>query len=92
MTQPGRPLGASQPCLAPSSRFDAIAPGEAVGNWVLAAASEELERLGAYSSFYTGTSAPSRLELIRAIGLGSNEMQRRLHLVQRRFNLPAPAA
>ena len=87
--QQGQPLDASQPFLAPSRRFDAVPPGEAFGNWVLAAATEELERLGSYSSFYTGTSARPRLELIHAIGLGSDEMKRRLQLVQMRFNLAA---
>ncbi len=90
--QQTQPLDARQPFLAPSSRFDAIAPGEAVGNWLLAAATEELERLGSYSSFYTGKSAHPRLELIQAIGLGSDEMHRRLHLVRKRFNLAVPAA
>lgn len=90
--QQTQPLDARQPFLAPSSRFDAMAPGEAVGNWLLAAATEELERLGSYSSFYTGESAHPRLELIHAIGLGSDEMRRRLHLVRKRFNLAVPAA
>lgn len=90
--QQTQPLDARQPFLAPSSRFDAVAPGEAVGNWLLAAATEELERLGSYSSFYTGKSAHPRLELIHAIGLGSDEMHRRLHLVRKRFNLAVPAA
>jgi hypothetical protein len=87
-----QPLDAGQPFLAPASRFDAIAPGEAVGNWILAAATEALERLGSFSSFYTGASAQARLELIRAIGLGSDEMKRRLHLVQKRFSLSVAAA
>lgn len=78
-----------EPFLAPAERFDAVPPGEAIGNWVLAAVLEEIERLGSFSSFYTGTSALQRLESIRALGFGGAEMERRLCLLQKRFGLPA---
>lgn len=78
-----------EPFLAPAERFDSIAPGDAIGNWVLAAALEEFERLGSFSSFYTGPSAQQRLEMIGTLGFGSAEMGRRLRLLQRRFGLPA---
>ena len=78
----------NEPFLAPGERFDSVSPGEAVGNWVLAAALEEFERLGSFSSFYTGDSARERLEIIRTLGFGSAEMGRRLRLLQRRFGLP----
>jgi FkbM family methyltransferase len=78
-----------EPFLAPGERFDAISPRGEIGNWLLAALLEEFERLGSYSSFYTGTSALDRLKLIRRLGYGSEEMERRLLLVQRRFRLPA---
>ncbi|MBM4375582.1 MAG: hypothetical protein FJ095_10895 [Deltaproteobacteria bacterium] len=45
----------------------------------------ELERLSAYSSFYTGVAARGRLELIGKLGLADAEMERRLALVQQRF-------
>lgn len=78
----------SEPFLAPCERFDTIPPREALGNWVLSAVLEELERLSAFSSFYTGASARRRLEIIRDLGFGSAEMQRRLSLLQQRFGLP----
>lgn len=78
----------SEPFLAPGERFDSIPPGEAVGNWVLAAVLEELERLGSFSSFYSGASARQRLEIIRTLGFGSAEMERRLRMLQKRFGLP----
>ena len=79
----------SEPFLAPGERFDsAPAPGVAVGKWVLAAVLEEIERLGSFSSFYTGPSAWQRLEIIRKLGFGSAEMERRLRLLQKRFGLP----
>lgn len=82
-------VDASEPFLAPGALFDAISPGQSIGNWVLAAVLEEFERLAAYSSFYTGVSAKHRLEAIRTLGYGSAEMSRRLSLVQKRFGLPS---
>lgn len=77
-----------EPFLAPGARFDSVPPRAAIGDWVLAAALEEFERLVSFSSFYTGSSAQQRLEIIRDIGLGSAEMHRRLQLLQQRFGLP----
>jgi protein O-GlcNAc transferase len=74
----------SEPFLAPNERFDVIAPGEAVGNWLLSAVFEEQERAGSFSSFYTGQATLKRLELILAMGFGSDEMTRRLALVRQR--------
>lgn len=74
-----------EPFLAPGVRFDSIPPGDALGNWVMSAVLEELERKGSFSSFYTGPSARQRLETIRDLGFGSPEMQWRLSLLQRRF-------
>jgi len=79
----------SEPFLAPGERFDSIPPGDAIGNWVVAAVLEESEQLGSFSSFYTGASALQRLEAIRALGFGSAEMERRLNLLQKRFGLNA---
>jgi hypothetical protein len=56
-----------------------------VGKWALAALLEELERLNSFSSFYTGNSARSRLDMIASLGFSSAEMSRRLQLVQLRF-------
>jgi hypothetical protein len=52
---------------------------------LLAAALEEGERLGLFSSFYTGVSARQRLAIIASLGFASEEMGRRSHLLQRRF-------
>jgi protein O-GlcNAc transferase len=72
----------SEPFLAPLERFDFIAPGEALGNWVHGAVLEQLERRERFSSFYAGPSALGRLEAIQALGFGSPEMKRRLELVR----------
>ena len=73
----------NEPFLAPLERFDSIAPGEALGGWILGAVLEQLER---FSSFYAGPSALERLEAIHSLGFGSPEMQRRLDLVRLRIN------
>ena len=78
----------AEPFLAPGQRFDSVPPRGALEDWVLAAVLEEFERASSYSSFYTGVTAQQRLELIRRLGYGSAEMQRRLDLLQRRFGLP----
>jgi protein O-GlcNAc transferase len=75
----------SEPFLAPSPRFDILAPRESIGDWVMAAALEELERLGAYSSFYTRQTTLPRLDAIRGLGFASDEMQRRAALIRQRF-------
>lgn len=82
-------VDASEPFLAPGERFDSVPPGNAIGDWVLAAVLEEFERLGSFSSFYTGASARKRLQIIRSLGFGSAEMERRLRLLEKRFGLPA---
>jgi hypothetical protein len=72
----------NEPFLAPLERFDSIAPGEALGNWVLAAVLEQLEQRERLSSFYAGAGALERLEAIHALGFGSPGMERRLELVR----------
>ena len=84
-------VNASEPFLAPGARFDTISPGgrQALQRWIAAAAFEELERSQYYSSYYAGKAAQRRLEMIRDMGFGSEEMSRRLLLVQRRFGAVA---
>lgn len=77
----------SEPFLPPSARFDNLKPGASVGDWVMAAALEELERLGAFSSFYTREATLPRLDVIRTLGFASAEMERRSALIRQRFAL-----
>jgi hypothetical protein len=85
----GERVALHEPFLAPGQRFDAIAP-RTDGSWILAATLEEFERLGSFSSFYTGAAARARLELITTLGYASEEMHRRLQLIRARF--PQPSA
>jgi FkbM family methyltransferase len=79
-------LELNEPFLPSCERFDHINPGEKFRNWVLAATLEEFERIGSFSSFYTGKSAQGRLEAICELGFGCEEMERRLSLLKRRFD------
>jgi FkbM family methyltransferase len=82
-----RQVDTAEPFLAPGARFDSVSPQnpESVANWIAAAAVEELERNKHYSSYYTEMSSLRRLEIIRDLGFGSDEMKRRLTLIKQRF-------
>jgi protein O-GlcNAc transferase len=75
----------AEPFLAPCARFDTIATAGSPARWLLAAVLEAIEKLSAYSSFYSGAGARGRLEAIERLGYGSAEMARRLQLVNARF-------
>jgi FkbM family methyltransferase len=80
-------IDVSEPFLSPSKRCDSLSPGAAINNWCFTAILEELERIGAFSSFYTGLATQQRLELIVKLGFGGEEMSRRLSLLRSRFDL-----
>ncbi len=88
-------LDFGEPFLAPEARFEIISPSASMSNWMLAASLEAFERLAAFSSFYTQSTGLPRLLAISKLGLGSDEMRRRLELVQKRFETndahPKPA-
>jgi len=83
-----RSVNSSEPFLPPAQRFDSLAPGQAVGNWVVSAILEAIDRNSSFSSFYTGASARQQLEAMRALGFADAETNRRLGLLQRRYKLP----
>ena len=89
MIEAGERIDTSEPFLPPEARFDNIPPNEAIDAWVEAAVLEAAERLRSYSSFYTGESSRKHLLRIKALGFGSAEMDRRLRLLEMRFNRPA---
>jgi len=74
-----------EPFLPAYSRFDDLPPAEHYGNWVVGGTLEALERIEQYSSFYKPSALAERLSLILELGFGSEEMERRLALTQRRF-------
>lgn len=84
ITQQGR-MAPGEPFLTPDAEFETIHPGQALGNWVLAAVLTEVERKGSFSSFYTGQEPRQRLEALVQLGFATPEIQRRLALLKRRF-------
>lgn len=81
----GDPIDAAEPFLPAASRFDAVDPRGAFGNWLLCGAMEEYERLSSFSSFYADASSLHRLDLIASLGFPDAEMERRRGLLQTRF-------
>lgn len=80
----------NEPFLAPAARFDTLAPGNEINDWLLTAVLEAFEQLGSFSSFHSKTTAQGRLETILARGFGSADMQRRLDLLLERLRLFPP--
>ncbi len=79
-----------EPFLVPCERFEALPPAGAIAEWTLAAVLEELERLSAFSSYYTGPTALPRLQHLLDLGFDGPEMRRRRELIERRFGSPQP--
>jgi hypothetical protein len=79
----------NEPFLLPSPRFDSIPPGDSPVNWLGAAGLQEQERLETFSSIYPGEASRERLEMIASLGFASEEMTRRLALLNRRRDTPA---
>ena len=79
-------VNALEPFLVPCERFEQVAPiVNQGGPWVFAATLEAMELWHDYSSFYAGPEDLARLHLIRQLGFVSDEMKRRLDLMQMRF-------
>lgn len=87
-----RQVDANEPFLAVSARFDHISPGGALGNWIMGSVQETYEINACYSSFYAGSSGHERLKWIINLGFASDEIKRRLSLVEQRFSLPSAPA
>ena len=83
----------NEPFLAPSSRYEKIAAGDSPHEWLKCAVLDQLEKLRAFSSLLTGTSALDALAPIAESALRLPEMERRRQLVRMRAGLQrAPEA
>ncbi len=71
-----------EPFLAPSLRYARISPSERAPEWLRCGVVEALERLRAYSSFFTGNSTLALVEPILEMPFCSPEMERRCQLVR----------
>jgi hypothetical protein len=79
------PLGLNEPFLAPIAYFEYVPiKNNDTKNWVLAAMLETLEKLLSHSSCYAEVDDMLlRLRIIRSLGYGSEEMYRRMKLVEK---------
>jgi FkbM family methyltransferase len=84
-----------EPFLPPLPRYEQVRPGKPVSEWVTCVLAEALEKLGAFSSMFTGTSSLPIVESIAHSALRSPEMERRRQLMRMRAGLqagPQPSA
>jgi hypothetical protein len=76
-----------EPFLPPLPRHEQVRPGKSVRDWATCALAEALEKLGAFSSMFTGTSSLPIVESIASSPLRSPEMERRRQLMRMRAGL-----
>jgi FkbM family methyltransferase len=78
-----------EPFLPPLPRHEQVRPGKSAGDWLTCALAEALEKLGAFSSMFTGTSSLPIVESIAHSPLRSPEMERRRQLMRMRAGMQA---
>jgi hypothetical protein len=78
-----------EPFLPPLPRYEQIRPGKSASEWVTCALAEALEKLGAFSSLFTGISSLPAVESIAHSALRSPEMERRRQLMRMRAGIQA---
>ena len=76
-----------EPFLPPLPRYEQVRPGKAPELWLKCAIAEASEKLGAFSSMFTGTNSLPVLESIGALPARSPEMERRRQLVRMRAQM-----
>ena len=74
-----------EPFLALSEEFEKTGPKDRMTEWITAMILEERERLRAFSSYFTGQESLPVLKEIRATGFLSNNMSKRIELIEERF-------
>ena len=80
------PATFTEPFIPPLLRYADMTGGGSAGDWIFSAALEAFELLHAFSSYYTNATSLPSLKKISALGFGSEEMNRRLELINVRFS------
>jgi FkbM family methyltransferase len=93
---PPRAGDITEPFLSVSPRYERLDPGKDLDGWMHSSILEQLEKLRAFSSFFTGSEALKSLETLLHLGFASPEMERRRQLIRLRHGMqvrpqPAPA-
>lgn len=77
----------SEPFLAPSAAHEIVDPRAKLGEWVIIACLEQLERLHTFSSYSSPNSSVTIVGDIKKSGFQSPEMERRRQLINLRFGV-----
>ncbi len=80
-----RTVEIDKPLLAATAHYDTVNPGQRSAEWLLSSIMEADEKLRHWSSYYTGDSAMQNLMVMKDIGFWSEEMQRRVMLIEQRY-------
>lgn len=78
----------SEPFIPVSQRYEDIHPGRRIKEWIISSILEQYEKLHAFSSYFTGKNSLQLIKQLCAFGFQSPEMERRLQLIHKRFNIP----
>ncbi len=76
----------NEPFIPVSQRYEDINPENRIKEWIISSILEQYEKLHAFSSYFTGKNSLQILKKLGTLGFQSPEMERRLHLIQKRFN------
>ena len=76
-----------EPFLPPCPRYDAISPGNELGNWILSSLVEQLIATLSPSTFTAKRNLLDYLTLIHDLGFITPEFKRRLYLLHLRFGM-----
>lgn len=86
--RPGAMLQLAEPFLSASAYHESLDPAERVADWLFASLGEQLTKLHAYSSYYTGQDTLTNLLALQTTGFQSAEIDRRIGLIKARYSLP----
>ncbi len=76
-----------EPFLSVSPRYETLNPGNHPKEWLASSIFEQYEIIHAFSSYFTGKNSLQILKSLKKLGFQSEEMERRLALIQKRFNI-----
>ncbi len=76
-----------EPFLCVSPRYDTVDPGKRPKEWLVSSIFEQYEITHAFSSYFTEQKSLQILQNLIRLGFQSEEMERRLALIQKRFNI-----
>lgn len=83
----GREVSLSEPFLALSGNYEVVDPGGCLREWLVSMVLEYRDKLSGFSSYFTGRVSLEILETVKNTGFQSNETERRINLIRRRYGI-----